>query len=322
MAGQKWSVSADGGFFANTQLSKELRHAAQPMMKARQFVRPESGLGKGRGDTLLFDKVKNIATAGGTISEANRIPESRFTITQSSLVMEEYGNSIPYTGKLETLSEFNITNPIQRALRDDMAKVLDKAVIDVMKTADVIYIPTSSTAGTWDIDGTASTAATANLSVFHVKEIVDAMKVGAYGTNTGYNPVPGFDGENYVCLASVKALRGIKDDPDWEEAVKYGDPERLFTGEVGRIYGVRFVETNHVNALSNGVGTSNVLGEAIFLGSEPVIEAVAVAEELRSKIPGDFGRDKGIAWYALLGFARTWDLTDDSESHIVRVTSS
>jgi hypothetical protein len=49
MAQQRWAVSADGGYLANPQLSKELRVAAQPLMRFRQFVRPEPGFGKKKG---------------------------------------------------------------------------------------------------------------------------------------------------------------------------------------------------------------------------------------------------------------------------------
>lgn len=326
MAGQLWSVNAAGGYLSNTKLSKTLRQAAQPMFKFRQFTRMEKAIGKGKGDTVDFNKVSNIQTAGGTISETNRIPESNILITRGTLTMDEYGNSIPYTGKLDELSEFSVDNMITKALRDDLAKVLDSAVATQFKSGDVIYIPTSASAGTWDTDGTASTTATANLSVFHVKEIIDAMKTGQFGgttlgTNAG-NPVPTYDGENYICIASVKALRGIKDDPDWEELMKYANPEKALQGEVGRFYGCRFIETNHTSALSNGVGTNSVLGEAVFFGADPVIEAVAVPEEIRAKIPEDYGRSKGIAWYGLMGFKRVWDLTTDKEEHIVRVTSA
>ncbi len=321
MAGQIWSVNATGGYLSNTKLSKTMRAATQPKFKFRQFTRMEKAIGKGKGDTVDFNKVSNIQTAGGTISEASRIPESNILIRRGTLTMEEYGNSIPYTGKLDDLSEFSVDNMITVALRDDMAKVLDSAVATQFKAADLIYIPTSSSAGTWDVDGTPSTTALANLSVFHIKEIVDAMKTGIFSANTG-NPIPPYDGENYVCIASVKALRGIKDDPDFEEVVKYADPERLLTGEVGRFYGVRFIETNHTSALSNGVGSGSVLGEAVFFGADPVIEAVAVPEEIRSKIPEDYGRSKGIAWYGLMGFKRVWDFSTDGEDHIVRVTSA
>ena len=322
MAGQVWSVNATGGYLSNTKLSKTMRHATQPMFKFRQFTRLEKAIGKGKGDTVDFNKVSNIQTAGGTISESARIPESNILIRRGTLSMEEYGNSIPYTGKLDDLSEFSVDNMITKALRDDQAKVLDSAVATQFKSGDVFYTPTSASAGTWDVDGTVSTTALANLSLFHVKEIVDGMKTGILGSGNVANPVPPYDGENYICIASVKALRGLKDDPDFEEVMKYADPERLLTGEVGRIYGCRFIETNNTSALSNGVGSGSVLGEAIFFGADPVIEAVAIAEEIRAKIPEDYGRSKGIAWYGLMGFKRVWDYTTDAEEHIVYVTSA
>lgn len=38
---------------------------------------------------------------------------------------------------------------------------------------------------------------------------------------------------------------------------------------------------------------------------DTVAEALVVPEEVRGKIPSDYGRSKGIAWYYLGGFALT-----------------
>jgi hypothetical protein len=38
------------------------------------------------------------------------------------------------------------------------------------------------------------------------------------------------------------------------------------------------------------------------MGGDTVTEAIVIPEEIRSKIPGDYGRSKGIAWYYLGGF--------------------
>ena len=40
---------------------------------------------------------------------------------------------------------------------------------------------------------------------------------------------------------------------------------------------------------------------AIFFGSDTVAEAIAIPEEIRGKIPTDYGRSRGIAWYYLGG---------------------
>ncbi len=316
MAGNRWLVNAEGGFLANTQLSRQIRHAAQPMMKFRQFVRTEPGLGKGRGDTINFDKIRNISTAGAALAETAMIPETNVLMAQGSLTIREYGNSIPYTGKLDDLAEFDVNNIFTRALRDDLGKTLDGQVGTVFTGGGMRYASTSLTGGTFE--ATQSTTATTQLNLSHLRDIVDAFKTGVFGSVlTAGNVTPPFDGENYISIASREALRGIMNDPDWREVQLYANPETILRGEVGKVEGVRFIETSHRATLS--VTSTNSIGQAVFFGEAPVIESVAVAEEIRAKIPGDYGRDRGVAWYFLGGWARVWDAvsTSDNEAHIV-----
>jgi len=218
------------------------------------------------------------------------------------------------------LAEVDVeSNVYLKALRNHMAKTIDYHVFQAFKTSDITFAPTSSTAGTWSVDNTPDTV-TASITAKHIKDIIDAMKTGVFGANTG-RPVPYYDGESYVCIASVSFLRALKDDEDYEVAAKYAHPEDLYLGEVGRFYNCRFVESNHTTALLNTLNTS-FSGEAIFFGEDPVREIVAIAEEVRAKLPEDYGRDKGLAWYAMLGWGKVWDFSTDSEEHIVRVTSA
>ena len=325
MAQQSWaSDSGASGFRTTVDISKKVVHAAQPLMKFRQFVSVEPAFGKNKGESVQIYRAGNTATVEDTaaINELDRIPTTNVAVTPRLITVNEYGRAIPFTGKVETLAEVDVeSNVYLKALRNHMVKTIDYHVAQAFKGSDIIAIPTSSTALTWDVDGTASTTATSNITAKHIKDIVDAMKTGEFGANTG-RPIPYYDGESYVCLASNKFLRGLKDDADYEVTAKYAHPEDLYLGEVGRFYNVRFVETNHITALSNGVGTGSVLGEAIFFGEDPVREIVAIPEEIRSKLPEDFGRDKGLAWYAMLGWGRVWDFSTDSEEHIVRVASA
>ena len=291
-------------------------------MVFRQFTRIEPGLGKNAGDTLDFNKMSNVQTQGGKITELQDIPETKMLIRRGTLVLDEWGNSIPFTGKLETLSEFDPGDITQKGLMNDQRKVLDKAVADELKTSKLCYIPTSDTVATWDTDGTPSTTAAVNWNYFHHKQVIDAMRVGEFGASTG-NPIPPMEDDNYVAVLSVKAARGLFDDPDYVTAAKYAQPRKLFAGEVENVvYNCRIIVSNNTNALDNGVGTSSVLGEAIYMGDDVIAEGVAIPEELRSKLPVKYGRDKGIAWYAILGFEKVWDLTTDGEEHIIRVTSA
>ena len=198
-----------------------------------------------------------------------------------------------------------------RTLRDDAAKTLDLQVGDTFRGTRVVATPTTS--GTV-FSETGAPGATANKHVdsAFAKDVADEMKAKYL--------VPPYDGENYIAIVSVKAARKIKDSTDFIDAAKYGDPERLFAGEIGRYYGIRFIE--ETNVLSSTLGSTSYNGEMVFFGQDPVVEGVVVPLELRAKIPTDYGRDKGLAWYYMGGWALTWDTANPGEVKVVRVWSN
>ena len=60
------------------------------------------------------------------------------------------------------------------------------------------------------------------------------------------------------------------------------------------------------SSTSSFTSWTNGLSDWIFFfGEDTVAEALVVPEEMRGKIPTDYGRAKGIAWYYLGGFALT-----------------
>lgn len=323
MAGQVWSggwsTGTLGGYFTNIKLSEQIRYAAQPLMRFRQFCNIHEALGKGKGDTIEFPKVSNLGTSGGTLVETNTMPETNFTQRRGTMTVNEYGLAVPYTGKLEALSAFSIKDMTTRTLRDDEAKVLDSAAGAKFTSGYAKYVCLSATSGTLTTNSTAGGTATGNLNVYHLKQIVKQLKK--------WNIKPFSDG-NYICIGSIEAIGGLRDDTatgGWIDAAKYAQPRDanngLFTGEVGKIQGVRCLEEN--NVLSNIIGNSSAYGEAVVFGDDAVVEAIAVPEEIRAKIPTDYGRSQGVAWYGLLGFELMWSFgnTGDAEEHIIHVTS-
>jgi N4-gp56 family major capsid protein len=316
MPGQVYSVSTLGGNWSQPYLSERMRHVAQPMFRFRQFVDVKEAIGKQRGDTWLFDKAGNVATQGGTLTETNTIPETNFVTNQGTGQIFEYGNSIPFTQKLMNLAQFQLEPVTEQKLRDDMVKVLESACGTQYTNTDFIAVCTATNSVIFTTNGTATASASANGSAANTRSIVDYMKKKL---------IPKYDGRNYICIASVGWLSGMHSDTGtggWVDVSKYTVQfsTNIFNGEVGNYYMTRFVE--ETGFLNNAIGSSTAYGQAIFFGSDIVYEAVAVPEEIRVKIPTDFGRDQGLAWYALLGFKLVWNLAADGEQHLVYVTSA
>ncbi len=314
MATFTWQFDAPSGVYKSHAMSRRLYEAALEETKFMDFVRPVEGFGKKMGDTVTLTRIANITEpTSAVLQEGVRIPEDEFSMSTYAITVEELGRAVPFTSFAEDLSEFDLQNPIQRKLKSQWGLVMDTLAATAFKTAKVKYIPTASTAGTFDTDGTASTQATNNLNFYHVEQIRDYL----YDTLL----CAPYAGDDYVGIFRTLALRGLKDDSHYEVWHQYTDPQAKYNGEVGRIEKVRFIETNHANALAKK-GLNSMLGEGVIFGEDPVAMAEVLSPELRASMPEDFGRAKAVAWYAILKFAIVWDTANAGEARIVHVTSS
>jgi hypothetical protein len=71
----------------------------------------------------------------------------------------------------------------------------------------------------------------------------------------------------------------------------------IANGEIGRYENCRYVEQTNI-----AKDSTTYTDWIFFMGEDTVAEAIACPEEMRGKIPGDYGRSKGVAWYYLGGF--------------------
>lgn len=302
MAGQLWTTDSLGGYFSSRKLSKHLRDSLQPELKFRQFcdVQDASMSGKGKGATFTYDVVSNVVTQGTTLLETTVMPETNYTITQGTVTITEYGNSVPYTGKLDNLSEFPVKKIINKALKNDAAKAFDTAA-HAKFNATVLTVTASSgtdtSAITLETTGTPTATNNVAFSLNHAKNICDTMKE---------RDIPSFRGGDYYAIGRPASFRTLKNNL---EAIRQYTQEgfgQLMNGEIGRYEGIRYVEQTGIASEAWTNGKSDAI---FFFGADTVAEAICVPEEVRGKIPTDYGRSMGVAWYYLGGFGLMHDGT-------------
>lgn len=304
MAGQVWAVNTLGGYFYSRQLSNVLRMNVQPLVKFRQFadVHDISQQGRKKGDIFTWDVVSDVVTSGAVLVETNTMPETNFTITQGTLTITEAGNSVPYSGKLDNLSKFPVEDIIKKAMKNDTVKAIDRLAWNQFNQCLLRVIPvggTDTAAVTLTTNGTVTGTNSIAYNNTHAKSIVDAMKE---------RNIPAFLADDYYALAWPTTLRNFKNSLETIHQYSETGFNLIMNGEIGRYENVRYIEQTNI---AKGTGTDGVTTTAwttgksdwiFFFGNDTVAEAVAVPEEMRGKIPTDFGRSKGIAWYYLGGF--------------------
>lgn len=332
MAGQLWSVNSLGGFFYSLNLSKDLRKAVAATSKFRQFadVRDAFGTVTRSGQTFTWDTVPMMSRASRALTETNTVPQGQHTILQGTLTMNERGFSVPYTGLLESLSQFSVRQPIMKVLKYDAQVDLDcltwqqfnKTPLRVAATAaaDSVTLTTNSTATL-----TNSVA----MSTTNFKSIIDTMR----GRN-----IPPYENGDYYAIARPLALRAIKNTLETLNQYTESGMSRIMNGEIGRYYeNCRIVEQTTIPAGGAAdsttfdpftdtadpwnTATPSGAGDWMFVfGEDTVCEAIHTPEEIRAKMPDDYGRSKGIAWYFLGGYGITH--TDVTQARILKFDSA
>jgi N4-gp56 family major capsid protein len=293
MSGQVWATNSLGGYMYSLNLSKKLRHAVQPTVRFRQFcdVKDATQQGKSKGDTFHWNVYSNVATQGTTLTETTTMPETQFTITQGTLTITEYGNAVPYSGKLDDLSEHPVTQIINKVLKHDAKKAFDIAAHAQMNTTLLRLGPTAGTSTSGvelSTNGTASSTASVAFNNSHAKAIIDTMKE---------RNVPAYADDDYYALSWPSTLRTFKNNLEGIHQYTPDGFKMIARGEIGRYENCRYVEQTNID--KGGYTSTDWI---FFMGEDTVAEAIACPEEMRGKIPGDFGRSKGVAWYYLGGF--------------------
>lgn len=317
MGAMQWVPGTPSGVWRSRHLSSKLRMASIAETKGLQFVRAEPGFGRHMGDTITIPRVRNLSVpTTAVIGRNQKIPVDSMNKAVTTITVSKYGRGVEFDEETAVLDKFDPKDYVQKTLIKQMKLVLDGVVFTAFKGCQIRYAPTSSSGGTFTTDaGSTSATATANVNVYHLKQLRDYLAATLH--------TDPYEGDDWIGLSATKALRGVKDDPEFADWRRYIQPDAAFyRGEAGMIEHIRLIEVTYTTALSGTKGTGSVLGEMVIFGEDPVVMAEVITPELRMGVPANFGLQQAIAWYGMLAFGEVWPTANDGEARIIYVTSS
>jgi N4-gp56 family major capsid protein len=291
--------------------SKEIEFYAMPIMKFLQFAKIKTELGVQPGLTIQMMTYNNLSM-GGALTEGVRMNTQALSSSMKSITVAEQGNAIAVSELTLRTSFTDVMADATTLLGRDMAITLDCQLRNVAVAGGTTGPYTTSTifgrANVSSAKISAIGSIVANSNILSVATIKDAVEILAT------NNAPKFQASFYVCFAHPHQSRTLRDDPAWIEASKYGAVDQLFTGEIGRIEDVRFIETTLMpngaaatsdpgyNAAFAGAGTNEAnVYQAVIFGEDYYGYAVGLPVELRDNGVIDFGREHQLGWYAIWG---------------------
>lgn len=231
-----------------TYYNRELLRTFEPNLVHLQFgdehrMPPHSGL------VMNMRKLIPLETNTKALSEGDPGESVMLAETEVTVQLQQYGEYARCTDKLDLT---HLDMDIMRRTKlfgDAGARSIDAVVREELaKCANVIY------AG-----GKASRAeltAADKLTSSELRKAVKTLKKNHAQTFGGY----------YVAIIGPDTMYDLQEDEAFVKVSQYQDKENIYTGEVGRLFGVRLVETTEAK-IFEGAGASGAdVASVIVLG--------------------------------------------------------
>ncbi len=220
---------------------------AQAALVHDQFAQKRP-IPKNGGKTIEFRKFASLPKATTPLTEGVTPDGKSLNVTAITATVAQYGDYITQSDVLELTSIDNTIVEATKILGRQAGLTLDTITRNVLQSGtNVTYCPKSDGS---EVTSRTGLDATCQLTVKVVQQVVAKLK----GQNA-----PTINGK-YVAIIHPYVAYSLMRDPEWIDAHKYAQPDNLFTGEIGEIAGVRFVETTEAKVYDGGVFGTLIMG--------------------------------------------------------------
>lgn len=212
---------------------------------------------KNGGKTIEFRKFASLPKAMTPLTEGVTPDGKKLDVTSITATVAQYGDYITQSDVLELTALDNTILEATKLLGRQSGMTLDTITRNVINAGtNVSYCPKISAEGTeTEVTSRAGLDTTCVLTVKAVQKAVAKLK----GQNA-----PKING-SYVAIIHPYAAYQLMRDPEWMYPHQYQDTTNLYEGEIGKIAGVRFVETTEAKVWRNEANTHAVFS-TLFIG--------------------------------------------------------
>ena len=236
-------LSAENKTFYDMTLLDEAQAALVHDQFAQKRPIPMNG-----GKTIEFRKFASLPKATTPLTEGVTPDGKSLNVTAVTATVAQYGDYITQSDVLELTSIDNTIVEATKILGRQAGLTLDTITRNVLQSGtNVTYCPKSNGD---EVTSRTGLDTTCQLTVKVVQQVVAKLK----GQNA-----PTINGK-YVAIIHPYVAYSLMRDPEWIDAHKYAQPDNLFTGEIGEIAGVRFVETTEAKVYEGGVFGTLIMG--------------------------------------------------------------
>ena len=217
-----------------TYYGMELLENAKPALVHNQFAATR-GVPVGGGKTVEWRKFGAFDKALTPLTEGVTPDGSGISVSYITKELAQYGDYTTVSDMLDLTAIDDVVLEITDRHGANMGLTLDTVTRnELQQGTKVLYAPAVNADGT-------ETEALYRYQLGKDNKLTAAL-VSRAATALKKMNAPTFDGK-YVCILHPSVAFDLRNDPDWIAAHQYAAATELFSGEIGELHGVRFVET-------------------------------------------------------------------------------
>lgn len=235
------NVTSDAGLSdeMKTFYSDYLIDLAEPELVHDQFGQKHP-IPKNGGKIIEFRKYDSLPKALTPLTEGVTPDGQKLTMGVITATVNQYGGFIELSDILLLTAIDNNLMEATKLLASQAGRTLDTITREVLNGGTNVLYAGGVVDRTLLVGGDATPANNNYLTVDEVRKAVRALKVQNAQKINGY----------YVGIIHPDAAYDLMSDPKWVNVKTYSDPDGIYEGEIGRIEGVRFVETSEAKVFA------------------------------------------------------------------------
>lgn len=187
------------------------------------------------GSTINFRRFNSLNPATTALTEGVTPSGSSLSISVITATAAQYGDFVEISDKLDMAGIDPVLTETAECLGEAAALTVDTLIRDVVSVGtNVLYA-----------NGRANTNAITATDVMTHTEVLKAVR-----TLKSANAKP-LEGGYFIGLIDPAVAYDLQKDTFWQDISKYNGAENMMKGEIGRLGGVRFIETTNIKVANN-----------------------------------------------------------------------
>lgn len=231
-----------------TYYNRELLRTFEPHLVHLQFGE-NYRMPMNSGITMNMRKMIPVAAKTTALEEGNPGDGKMLAEVAVTTTIQQFGDYARCSDWLDMVHlDENITRRVQR-FGDAGARSVDALVRDELATCTNVIYAGGKTAR-------AQLTAADKLTSRELRKAVRTLKKNLAEKFNGY----------YVAIVGPDTVYDLQEDDAWVKVSEYQDKENIYTGEVGRLFGIRFVESTEAKIFEGAGASSADVASVIVLG--------------------------------------------------------